>query len=86
MTLKKIAEKAAGLFRAQPVLVIAFIAAAITIFIIPPDSSYPGYINRNVLIQLFALMTAAAGLRSVGVFDAATRFILRKTGNIRSLV
>lgn len=82
---EKILKSAAGFIKAQPVLVIAFILAAITVFIVPPDGEYPGYINRTVLIELFALMTAVAGLRSIGIFDTATRFILQKTGTVRRL-
>lgn len=82
---EKILKKAAGFVKAQPVLVIAFILAAVTVFIVPPDSEYSGYISRSVLIELFALMTAVAGLRSIGIFDTATRFILQKTGTVRRL-
>ncbi len=82
---RSIPSAAAAFFRAQPVLVISFIAAVITMFIIPPDSDYSGYCSRTVLIQLFALMLAVAGFRSIGVFDSATRYILRKTGNSRAL-
>lgn len=78
-------KKITVFFRSQPVLCISFIAALITMFIIPPDGEYIGYINRTVLIQLFALMAAVAGLRSAGIFDAATNVILRRTGNIRKL-
>ena len=81
----KIKNKALAFFRSQPVLVISFFAALATVFIIPPDKKYSGYCNRTVLIQLFALMTAVAGLRSIGVFDSATRYILKKTGNLRAL-
>ncbi len=83
--MKKIAGKASAFFRSQPVLVISFLAAAATMFAVPPDSGYKGYCSRTVLIQLFALMTAVAGLRSVGVFDAATRFILKRAGSVRAL-
>lgn len=79
------AKKAAIFFRSQPVLVTAFVAAVITMFIIPPDSEYAGYCNKTVLIQLFALMTAVAGLRNTGIFDMATQYILGKTGNVRRL-
>ena len=71
--------------KSQPVLVIAFIAAVITMFVIPPDMQYIDYCNVTVLIQLFALMTAVAGFRSVGIFDAVTRGILKKTGSVRRL-
>jgi len=80
-----IKNKAAAFFRAQPVLVIAFAAALATVFIIPPDAEYKGYCSRTVLIQLFSLMLAVSGFRSIGVFDRATSLILRRTGSIRSL-
>lgn len=71
--------------KAQPVLVISFILALVTVFIIPPDREYIGYCNRTVLIELFALMAAVAGLRSIGIFDTVTRLILSKTGTVRRL-
>ncbi len=73
------------LFRSQPVLVIAFIAAALSMIAVPPDREYPGYINPTVLIQLFALMTAVAGFRSAGVFEKVTGFMLEKAGTLRKL-
>ncbi|MDE5569167.1 MAG: anion permease [Ruminococcus sp.] len=72
-------------FKAQPVLVIAFIAALITVFIIPPDKQYSGYINKTVLIQLFCLMVSVGGFRSIGVFENTASFLLKKAGNIRRL-
>lgn len=78
-------EKIVKFIKSQPVLVIAFIAALITVFIIPPDMQYPGYINYAVLIQLFALMAAVAGLRSINVFEVLTSFMLRSAGTVRRL-
>lgn len=78
-------EKIIKFVKAQPVLVIAFLAALVTVFIIPPDSGYGGYINRSVLIQLFCLMTAIGGFRSVGIFENSTAILLKKAGNIRRL-
>ena len=71
--------------KAQPVLVISLLLAIATMFIIPPDKEYIGYCNRTVLIELFALMAAVAGLRSIGIFDKLTRVILSKTGTVRRL-
>lgn len=82
---QKICRAAAAFCKAQPVLVIAFFAALITMFIVPPDAQYAGYCNRTVLIQLFGLMTAVSGVRSIGVFDAVTETLLRKTGTVRRL-
>ncbi len=78
-------EKVWKFIKAQPVLVIAFILAVATMFIVPPDMEYIGYCNRTVLIELFALMAAVAGPRSIGIFDTATRVILQKTGTVRRL-
>lgn len=66
-------------------LVIAFIAAVITMFIIPPDGEYLGYCNVTVLIQLFGLMVAVAGLRGVGIFDIVTRTMMKRARNVRLL-
>jgi len=78
-------ERIRKFIKAQPVLVISFILAVVTMFIVPPDKGYAGYCNRTVLIELFALMAAVAGLRSIGIFDTATRIILQRTGTIRRL-
>lgn len=71
--------------KSQPVLVIAFIAAVVTMFFVPPDMQYIGYVNRTVLIELFALMIAVAGFRSVGIFDRATDIMLKKAGTSRRI-
>lgn len=71
--------------RGQPVLMIAFLAALITVFIVPPDSGYLSYCNTSVLILLFCLMLAVAGLRSVGVFEKITDILLKRSGNVRRL-
>ncbi len=78
-------KKTLEFIKSQSVLVIAFAAALVTIFIIPPDKNYSGYINRTVLIQLFCLMTSVSGFRSIGVFENASSALLKKTGNIRRL-
>lgn len=78
-------ERVKKFIKDQPVLVIAFIAALATVFIIPPDSGYKEYVNSTVLIQLFCLMTAVGGFRSVGIFENLTAMLLKKAGSIRRL-
>ena len=78
-------KKIKSFCKSQTVLVIAFILAVITVFIVPPDEKYAGYCNRAVLIQLFALMLSVAGLRSTGIFEKLTDIILTKSGNVRKL-
>lgn len=71
--------------KAQPVLIIAFVAAVVTMFIVPPDEQYSGYVNSTVLIQLFCLMASVGGFRDMGLFENVASFLLRKAGNIRRL-
>lgn len=65
------------------VAVIAFFAALVTMFIVPPSESYFGYIDFPVIVLLFCLMAAVAGLRSLGVFDAISGALLSKTSSAR---
>ncbi len=78
-------EKVINFCKGQPVLLISFVVAILTMFIIPPDKMYLGYCNRAVLIQLFSLMLAVAGLRSIGIFEKMTAFLLLKAGTVRRL-
>lgn len=71
--------------KSQPVLAIAFLAALVTVFFVRPDRQYGGYINLTVLIELFSLMVAVGGLRSIGIFDNVTAALLKNAGNIRRL-
>lgn len=78
-------ESLRGFCKAQPVLVIAFVLAVISAVIVPPDAKYKEYCNTTVLIQLFGLMLAVSGVRSIGVFDTMTGAILKRTGTVRRL-
>lgn len=78
-------EKIMKFIKAQPMLAIAFAATLITMFIIPPDAEYLGYCNRTVLIQLFCLMAAVSGFRSIGLFEKATAILLKRAGTVRRL-
>ncbi|MBP5604221.1 MAG: citrate transporter [Ruminiclostridium sp.] len=78
-------NRAISFVRAQPVLIAAFIAAAVTMIFIMPDEKYIGYCNFSVIAELFALMTAVAGLREAGIFDIFTSSLLKHAGNERRL-
>ncbi len=78
-------SKIKAFIKSQPVLVIAFLAAVVTAFFVPPDAGYLEYCNTTVLIELFALMTAVAGLRGAGLFEKANQLLLHKAGNVRRL-
>ncbi len=78
-------KKVLSFCKAQPVLIAAFTAAVVTMFFVPPDAQYIDYCNFGVLAELFGLMIAVAGLRSVGIFERLTAFMLKKAGSVRRL-
>ncbi len=78
-------KKAIAFCKSQPVLVISFLAALLTMLFVPPDREYLDYCNVTVLIELFALMAAVAGLRGAGLFEKATQLLLNKAGTVRRL-
>lgn len=60
------------------VFVIAFIFAVISMFFIPPSKDYLNYINYKVLIIMFTLMLAVAGVYETHFFDfIATKLVIR---------
>ena len=58
------------------ILMIAWILAGISSFVVPPDMEYLNYIDFHTLGLLFCLMAVMAGLSRKGVFgQAAGRLI-----------
>ena len=70
----------------EAVFCISALLAIISVFIVPPDAQYVGYINYRVLGLLFALMTVVEGLRGIRVFDIAARRLADRCGTVRGLV
>ena len=63
----------------EAVLFISLICAVITMFFVPPDSEYIGYIDMHVLSLLLCLMAVVAGFQECGIFRCLTYEILRRT-------
>ena len=57
----------------ETVLSVAAVLAVLSMFFVPPDADYLGYIDLRTLAILFSLMTIMAGLRRQGVFDRTGR-------------
>lgn len=70
----------------EAVLCISALLAFITVFFVPPDAEYIGYINFRVLGLLFSLMAVVSGLRGLYVFDRTAAALAKKCGSMRSLV
>ena len=70
----------------ETVLTAAAVLAVFSMFFVPPDAQYVGYIDFRTLAILFSLMSVMAGLRRQGVFDRLGRALLARTRNTLQLV
>ncbi len=69
----------------EAVLFISAVCALLTLFLVPPDREYLGYIDWSVLCLLFCLMAVVEGFRSCGLFRLLTRQVLCRGKGGRSL-
>lgn len=71
--------------RKNAVLIIAFFAALITSFIVPPDKNYIGYFDFKTLFCLFMTLAVVCALGNINFFTFLSRKIVQLTGNLRTL-
>jgi len=71
-------QKIKSFIKKESVLCIAAFCAVVSMFFIPPDPAYIGYIDLRVLCLLFCLMAAVLGLESCGIFDRLARILLAR--------
>ncbi len=74
-----------NIFLKEPVAVISFLLALITVFIIPVDKGYLEYISFETIGLLATLMIIMAGLSGIGFFASVASALLGKIKNIRVL-
>ena len=77
--------KLLAFFKAEPVLVISGVCAALSCLLVPPSPAYMEYIDLRVLCLLFCLMAVVAGLQSCGVFVVLSQRLLSGRKNTRLL-
>ena len=77
--------KLIAFFKKETVLCVAGLLAVISIIWIPPDGEYVGYINWQVLVLLFCLMSVMGGLQALGIFKAIANTLLHWTNGLRQL-
>ena len=82
---QRMLQKIKELLKEETVLTIAAILAIISMFVIPPDAEYIGYVDIRVLALLFCLMLAMAGFQEEGIFKALAEALLSKAKNYRQL-
>lgn len=69
----------------ETVLVVAWILALISMFLITPDKKYIDYIDFKSLAILWGLMVVVAGLSKNGLFEYIAQLLLSKTKRIWQL-
>lgn len=72
--------------RSEIVLFISAVLAVVSVFIIPPDREYAGYINYKTICILFALMAVMEGFKKTGVFSTVSGILLERAKGIRTVV
>lgn len=75
-----------ALIKKEAVLCIAAALAVLSMFLVPPDGAYPGYIDTRTLCLLFSLMAVVAGFRDAGTFSALSHALLSRVKTARGVV
>ncbi len=83
--MRETAHKVLRFLKEEIVLTVAWVLALLSMFFVPPDSSYIDYIDLHTLGLLFALMAVMAGLQRLGLFRAMGEAMLRRTHTTRQL-
>lgn len=83
--MKKTGKLVFEFIKKEAVLCAALLLGTVSMFLVPPDREYPGYIDFRVLGLLFSLMVVMAGLRELGFFNKIAHVMLKKADNSRKL-
>ena len=67
------------------VFFIAFLAAAVTAFLVPPDKEYLAYFDFKTLSCLFITLAVVCALKNIKFFTILARKLVTFAGNLRSL-
>lgn len=79
------ANKILEFIKREKVLVIAFIAAALSCLFVALDKQYIKYIDFRTLALLYCLMVVVAGLNKAEFFSSFAKTLLKKASNVRML-
>lgn len=78
-------KKLVHILKSETVLVVAWILAIVSMFIIPPSRDYISYIDFKTLGLLLSLMFVTAGLKECRVFEKIGDALLERTKGLGSL-
>ena len=79
-------EKMICFFKQETVLCAAFALAIVSMFFVPLDKGYIGYVDFRTLAILFCLMSVMAGLQKSGVFQCVAQALLVRVQKAWQLV
>ena len=71
--------------RANAMLVISLLAAAVTSFFVPPDRDYLGYYDLKTLSCLFSVLAVVGALRDLNVFSALSQRMVHIFSTVRGV-
>lgn len=77
--------KLIAFFKKETILCVAGLLAVLSMVWVPPDGEYMGYINWQVLVLLFCLMSVMGGLQALGIFKAIANTLLHWANGLRQL-
>ncbi|MBE6983836.1 MAG: citrate transporter [Ruminococcaceae bacterium] len=75
-----------GYIKKNLVMVIAMTAAAITCFVVPPDSAYLGYFDVKTLTCLFCVLAVVCALKNIHFFYMLAKKVVQVFRNARMAI
>ena len=78
-----LARKATGLVKKNVVMIVAMVAAIVTMFFVPPDKEYLGYFDVKTLTCLFCVLAVVCALKNIYFFYILAKKIVRLFKNAR---
>jgi Na+/H+ antiporter NhaD/arsenite permease-like protein len=79
-------RNASSFLRKNVVMVVALLAAVITMFFVPPDKEYLGYFDVKTLTCLFCVLAVVCALKNIQFFYILAKKIVRSFRNARMSV
>ena len=83
--LRELRKSVGGFISKNTVLVIAFVLAVISCFIVKPDAQYIEYFDFKTLSCLFCTLAVICALKNIRFFTITAKKIVALTGNTRTL-
>ena len=78
-----IARNATGFVKKNVVMLVAMVAAVITMFLVPPDAAYLGYFDVKTLTCLFCVLAVVCAMKNIHLFYILAKKIVRLFKNAR---